>query len=134
MTDKQLKKLKRPALLEILVAQNKENDALREEIASLKQQLEERNMQIERAGSIAEAALSINEVFAKAQEAAELYLENVKRMADAGVPVDLTEPAPGEKRLEEGTEENSESNNEDSSEDSTEDSTEGNPENDSADA
>lgn len=96
MTDKQLKKLKRPALLEILVAQNKENDALREEIASLKQQLEDRNLQIERAGSIAEAALSINEVFAKAQEAAELYLENVKRMADAGVPVDLTEPAPGE--------------------------------------
>ena len=96
MTDKQLKKLKRPALLEILVAQNKENDALREEIASLKQQLEDRNMQIERAGSIAEAALSINEVFAKAQEAAELYLENVKRMADAGVTVDLTEPAPGE--------------------------------------
>ena len=95
MTDKQLKKLKRPALLEILVAQNKENDALREEIASLKQQLEDRNLQIERAGSIAEAALSINEVFAKAQEAAELYLENVKRMADAGVPVDLTEPAPG---------------------------------------
>lgn len=78
MTDKELRKLSRSALLEMLVEQSRENDRLREQIENLKRQLSDRQLKIDQAGSIAEASLQINQVFESAQQAAEQYLENIR--------------------------------------------------------
>ena len=73
-----LKKLKKKELLEIMVAQGEEIDALREENEKLQQQLEERNLNIEHIGSIAEASLAVTDIFKEAEKAAHIYLENVR--------------------------------------------------------
>lgn len=80
MKDRQLRRLTKIELLELLKAQKEENEDLREENEELKAKLAEREILKEKAGSIAEAALQINEVFEAAQRAADQYLENVKRM------------------------------------------------------
>ena len=81
MTDKQLRKLKKAQLLEIMVEQSKEIDRLREEVGRLNAQLADRTLKISDVGSIAEASLKINDVFEQAQKAADLYLEIVRRVA-----------------------------------------------------
>ena len=78
MTDKQLKKLSRADLLEMLLEQTKLVDILKAELEETKAALAERRLENENAGSIAEAALKINGVFDAAQKAAEQYLENIK--------------------------------------------------------
>ena len=82
MTDKELQKLKRVELLEILVEQGKEIDRLRSEVEALKKQLADREIRLESAGNIAEASLQINGVFEAAQSAAQQYLENIQRLSD----------------------------------------------------
>ena len=81
MTDQELKKLRRSDLLELLIAQEKENEQLRSQIAQLKQRLEDRTIALEQAGSIAEASLQINGVFRAAQDAAAQYLDNIQRLS-----------------------------------------------------
>ena len=81
MTDQELKKLHRSDLLELLIAQEKENEQLRSQILQLKQRLEDRTIALERAGSIAEASLQINGVFRAAQDAAAQYLDNIQRLS-----------------------------------------------------
>lgn len=81
MADKELRKLQKIELLEILVDQRKRIDELEKELAETKQKLEERNIQIRTSGSIAEASLKLTNVFTEAQKAADLYVENVKRLA-----------------------------------------------------
>ena len=80
MTDKELKRLSRAELLELLLEQVEENEALRAEIADLKGQLEDRVIKIEKAGSIAEAALRLNGVFEAAEAAAKQYLDSLKEL------------------------------------------------------
>ena len=82
-----LRKLSKLQLLELLAQQEKELQALRKELAEKNAALEDRRIQIENAGSIAEAALKINEVFEAAQKAADQYLESLK----AGRPLPLDE-------------------------------------------
>lgn len=74
---KDLKKLKRQELLEIMLAQGREIDRLREQVESLQAQLDDRTIAIEKAGSIAKASLALTKVFEEAQKAADLYLYNV---------------------------------------------------------
>ena len=81
MTDQELKKLHRSDLLELLIAQEKENEQLRSQVAQLKARLEDRTIALEQAGSIAEASLQINGVFRAAQDAAAQYLENIRRLS-----------------------------------------------------
>lgn len=81
MTDQELKKLHRSDLLELLIAQEKENEQLRSQILQLKQRLEDRTIALEQAGSIAEASLQINGVFRAAQDAAAQYLDNIQRLS-----------------------------------------------------
>lgn len=83
MTDKELKRLKRVDLFELLIAQSRENDRLRAELEETRSKLESRELTLERAGSIAEAALQLNKVFEAAQAAADQYILSVK--AQAGV-------------------------------------------------
>lgn len=81
MTDKELRKLGRNQLLELLLEQSRENDKLRSQIEQLRQQLSDRQLKIDQAGSIAEASMQINQVFESAQAAAEQYLDNVRTLS-----------------------------------------------------
>lgn len=80
MTDKELKKLKRAELLEMLLEQTKRVEALEHELELKNEELENRKIIIDKAGSIAEASMRLNKVFETAQKAADQYLENVIRM------------------------------------------------------
>ena len=78
MLEKELKKLSRRELLEILIMQSKRVEKLEAQLAEANRKLEDRRIRLEKVGSIAEAALALNNVFEAAQRAAEQYLENVE--------------------------------------------------------
>lgn len=82
MTEKDLKKLNRQELLEVLLAQSKKIDRLQAQLREAQEKLTERELTISEAGSIAEASLVLNNVFADAQKAADQYLENIRRLHD----------------------------------------------------
>ena len=83
MTDKELKRLSRSELLEMLLSQSRKMDKMQAEIDELKEKLKSREILLENAGSIAEAALELNGLWETAQSAADQYVENVKRRSDA---------------------------------------------------
>lgn len=80
MTEKDLKKLNRQELLEVLLAQSKKIDRLQRQLNEANEKLNERELRISEAGSIAEASLVLNNIFADAQKAADQYLENIRLM------------------------------------------------------
>ena len=82
MTDKELRKLSRMELLELLLAESRENERLRARLKSAEEKLASRVIDIENSGSLAEAALRLNHVFVAADKAARQYVENVRRMAE----------------------------------------------------
>jgi hypothetical protein len=81
MTDKDLRRLSRGELLEMLIAQAAENDQLKNRLEQAEAQLRNRRIAIDKAGSLAEAALSLNGVFQAAEAAAQQYLENIERIS-----------------------------------------------------
>ena len=80
MTDKELKKLNRSELLELMLEQSRGIDRLQAELEETREALQERNLKIESCGSIAEAAAEVNSLFHAAQRAADMYLLNVQRI------------------------------------------------------
>lgn len=74
MTTRELKRLSRAQLLQLLIAQMEENRELR-------RKLENRQLIMENTGSLAEAALKISGIFEAADTAAQIYLESVERIA-----------------------------------------------------
>ena len=82
MTDKELKKLNRYQLLELLVMQTERADKLQKKVEMLEEQLAERELDMSRLGSIAEAVVHISGVFEASQHAADLYLDYAKKQAD----------------------------------------------------
>lgn len=93
MTDKDVRHLTRTEFLVILRDQeeeidrlNKENEGLRSEITRLNEELRSKQTNINRFGSIAEASIGLNDVFIKAQAAADQYVNEVKeKTSDADV-------------------------------------------------
>ena len=81
MTDKELRRLSRRELLEMLIAETEENTRLRGELEQARAKLADRRILLEKSGSMAEAALRLNGVMEAADKAALQYLENVRRMA-----------------------------------------------------
>ena len=82
MTEKELKKLNRYQLLELLVRQTERADQLQKKVEELEGRLEARELNLSKLGSIAEAAMHITGVFEASQQAADLYLEAAKKQAD----------------------------------------------------
>ena len=87
VVDKTLQKLKRAEILELLLEQSRNNDSLKlqlEEktavIGELKKQLTDRKIDIQNAGTIAEASFKLNGVFDAADKAAQQYLENLQEL------------------------------------------------------
>ncbi|MGM9549395.1 MAG: DNA repair protein [Faecousia sp.] len=82
MTDKEFRRLRRPELLGMLLEKSKEVERLQHELDEARAQLASREIEIQNAGSIAEAALRLNGVFQAAEQAAAQYLENVRRITE----------------------------------------------------
>ncbi|MGV3353821.1 DNA repair protein [Streptococcus orisratti] len=74
--EKQLRRLRRMDLMELLLSQAQEIESLQERVVELEDKLKRREI------IVAEAALKLNKVFESAQAAADQYLENVGRLAD----------------------------------------------------
>ena len=74
MTNKELKKMNRRRLLQMLLEIERENETLRARNDFLEAQMKKRELAIAKSGSIAEAALKLNGIFEAAQRAADQYL------------------------------------------------------------
>ncbi|MGN1450752.1 MAG: hypothetical protein ACI4XQ_01530, partial [Eubacteriales bacterium] len=90
VTDKKLKKLSRSELLELLIAQTKRAERLEKELEAAKAELVSRNIAVSESGTMAEAALKLNGVFAAADAAAKQYLNNILA-ASSGAESSLAE-------------------------------------------
>ena len=82
MTNKEFKRLKRADLIEIIYKMQENEDKYRQELKALHAELDDRQIKLENAGSIAEAALLISDVFSSAQAAADVYLCEAQRLRD----------------------------------------------------
>lgn len=80
MTDRELRRLSRAELLEMLIAQIEENEQLNQKLQEAQAALADRKIAIDQAGTLAEAALQLNGVFEAADQAARQYLENIRCM------------------------------------------------------
>ena len=78
MTEKELKKLSRIELLEMLIEQTEKSEELERKLAEAEAKLNDKNINILEMGSLAEACLKINKVFEAADAAAQQYLENIQ--------------------------------------------------------
>lgn len=80
MVSKDLKKLSRRELVDIIYQMKKNEQQMHTQIANLQELLQDKRLRISMAGSVAEAALSISDVFSAAQLAADRYLEEIACM------------------------------------------------------
>ena len=82
MISKELKKLSRKELVDIIYQLKKNEQERREEVAALEQALQEKRIRVSVAGSIAEAATDITQIFSVAQSTADLYLREISFMKE----------------------------------------------------
>ncbi|MCP1639274.1 DNA repair protein [Streptococcus gallinaceus] len=82
MNTKELKFLRRAQLLELMLEQQNVIEEQQARINELEKELANRHLKMEQVGSIAEASLSLTRIFEEAQAAADLYLENVRRIVE----------------------------------------------------
>ena len=81
MNDKNLKKLNRRQLLEILLDQTKRIEELEIELENTKEKLNDKNVRINNVGSLAEAALILGDIFKAADEAIAIQMKNIENIA-----------------------------------------------------
>ena len=82
MISKELKKLNRRELVDVIYQLKKNEEQMQDQIASLEAQLQDRRIHLSAAGSIAEAATDITGIFSVAQSAADLYLREIASMKE----------------------------------------------------
>lgn len=80
MTQKELRKLKRPEMLDRLIEQEAVIEKLQLRVEEMETERRDRSIKIDQAGSLAEAALQVNGVIEATQKAADEYLENIKTL------------------------------------------------------
>ena len=78
MTDKELKHLSRAELIDIIYELQKQSNEKDAQMKKMQTALDERTIRMTKAGSIAEAAISVNSVFEAAQAAADQYLDSIR--------------------------------------------------------
>ncbi len=78
MAEKNIRKLRRSELIEIIYQLKKSEQNLQAQVQALQEQLLDKNLKIEKAGSIAEAALLLSDIFSSAQTAADTYVAEIR--------------------------------------------------------
>lgn len=82
MTEKELRKLNRYQLLELLIIQTERVNELENQLEQMEVKLREWDMNMAAMGSVAEAAVKLSGVFEAAQTAADNYLEEARKRSD----------------------------------------------------
>jgi len=80
MKQKELKRLSRSELLELLLAQTKETEQLQKQLEEAREALNCRQLKMWEAGDLAHAVLAVNNVMESAQQAADQYIESIAAM------------------------------------------------------
>lgn len=96
MAGKDLRKLSKTELLELLIEQGRENLALKAQLEKAEAELAQRRISIRESGSLAEAALKLSGVFEAAQRAIDLYRENVEQEIASRLKADGDQAPQGE--------------------------------------
>ena len=78
MTEKELRKLNRYQLLELLVMQSTQVQDLQKQLEEARRELDSRDIQMTVVGSIAEASVQVGGLLEAAQKTADVYLDAVK--------------------------------------------------------
>lgn len=65
--ERQYRKLSRTELIELLIEESEKNERLQAQLDAAREALSSRELRVENAGSIAEAALAVNRVFEAAE-------------------------------------------------------------------
>ncbi len=81
LTEKDLRKLNRYQLLEMLIVQMERADKLQDCLQKAESQLNNLDVQMSALGSIAEASLQLQGVFQAAQDAADMYIHAAQKRA-----------------------------------------------------
>lgn len=77
MAEKELRKMRRNELIDIIYALQEQIEQVAAERDTYKKQLGDRQIHIEKVGSIADAAVALNHLFEVAQSTADQYLDSV---------------------------------------------------------
>lgn len=85
MTDKELRKLRRDDLLQILIEQQRQIDEMGQALADAEAKLNDRSIAVQEAGSVADAAVKLNGVFEAAQAAADQFTAEMRSRAEAAL-------------------------------------------------
>ncbi|MBQ3142642.1 MAG: DNA repair protein [Bacilli bacterium] len=80
MNKNNYKNISKKELLEIMILQSERIEELEKELAIKEKKLNKKEIVIKEAGSIAEATVKLNEIFEHAQQVADDYVFNVKKM------------------------------------------------------
>lgn len=78
MKNQNLSRLSRKDLIQLLLEQSRQISALQAKLEATEKLLQEKKLNIETTGSIAEASLQLNGVFEASQKACDQYQENVR--------------------------------------------------------
>ena len=82
MEEKELRRMSRASLLEVILLQGRENKTLQEENDFLRRQIEDRYITVKESGNLAEACLRLNHIFDDAESAVEQYKLNLARRSE----------------------------------------------------
>ena len=82
MTQYEMKKLSRKELLQLAAEESAQIRILQEHLEIAENELHKREININEAGSIAEASMKLSDVFEAAQEACRLYTDNIQRLSE----------------------------------------------------
>jgi hypothetical protein len=77
---KELRRLSRRELVDVIYQLKKNEQEMQEKIQQMEQALEDKRIRLSVAGSIAEATASVTNIFAAAQNTADLYLHEISCM------------------------------------------------------
>ena len=80
--ERELRRLSRTDLLELLIAQRRENEQLRCILDQTQAELADRSIKIDNAGSIAEASLQLSGIFNAAQDSCQYYIDNIRFLSE----------------------------------------------------
>lgn len=82
MIGKELRRLNRRELVDVIYQLKKNDQEKQEQIIALEEALQEKRIRLSVAGSIAEAAMDITNIFNSAQMTADLYLREISAMKE----------------------------------------------------
>lgn len=81
MNGKELRRLHRKDLLEILLEQTRRIEELELELEKTKEKLNDKKVLLSNVGSLAEASLKLSDIFKAADEAIAIQIKNIEEMA-----------------------------------------------------